>query len=223
MCLSVSTSLAWLELNNPEECGTGLQMKCWWQVIYNYYSSACACSVTTLLTLCDPVDCSPPGSSVCGILQPRILESAAMPSLGTFPTQRSSLRLLECRQILHCWATGEAPIIAVSQVLIYQNKVYLFLTLPFDCLLFSPLLIKHFSKITAVWPNFWTVYDSFSNFTLVILKIVFEKNCYTLSSDLKLLEHYITEFKTFKQTKTELQEKNDTRKLICDKGVVARI
>ena len=26
------------------------------------------------LTLCDPVDCSPPGSSVHGILQARILE-----------------------------------------------------------------------------------------------------------------------------------------------------
>ena len=30
-------------------------------------------------TLCDPVDCSPPGSSVLGILQARILEWAAMP------------------------------------------------------------------------------------------------------------------------------------------------
>ena len=31
-------------------------------------------------TLCDPMDCSPPGSSVHGILQARILEWAAMPS-----------------------------------------------------------------------------------------------------------------------------------------------
>ena len=30
--------------------------------------------------LCDPVDCSPPGSSVHGILQARILEWAVMPS-----------------------------------------------------------------------------------------------------------------------------------------------
>ena len=28
-------------------------------------------------TLCDPMDCSPPGSSVHGILQARILEQAA--------------------------------------------------------------------------------------------------------------------------------------------------
>ena len=31
-------------------------------------------------TLCDPMDCSPPVSSVHGNLQPRILEWAAMPS-----------------------------------------------------------------------------------------------------------------------------------------------
>ena len=79
----------------------------------------CAQSLQSCLTLCDPMGSSPPGSSVRGILQPRILESAAVPSLGAFPTQRSSLRLLDCRQILHCWATGEAPITAVSQVLIY--------------------------------------------------------------------------------------------------------
>ena len=33
-------------------------------------------------TLCDPIDCSPPGSSVHGILQTRILEWVAIPSLG---------------------------------------------------------------------------------------------------------------------------------------------
>ena len=31
-------------------------------------------------TLCDPIDCSPPGFSVHGILQARILEWVAMPS-----------------------------------------------------------------------------------------------------------------------------------------------
>ena len=32
------------------------------------------------LTLCDPLDCSPPGTSVHGVLQARILEWAALPS-----------------------------------------------------------------------------------------------------------------------------------------------
>ena len=39
------------------------------------------CLVTQwCLTLCDPVNCSPPGSSVHGVLQARIPEWAAMPS-----------------------------------------------------------------------------------------------------------------------------------------------
>ena len=41
---------------------------------------------TACPTLCDPMDCSPPGSSVQGILQARILDRVAMPSSrGSFP------------------------------------------------------------------------------------------------------------------------------------------
>ena len=40
------------------------------------------------LTLCDPMDYNPPGSSVQGISQARILEWAAILLQGTFPTQR---------------------------------------------------------------------------------------------------------------------------------------
>ena len=37
------------------------------------------------LTLCDPMDCSPPGSSVLGILQARIPEWVTMPSSSRSP------------------------------------------------------------------------------------------------------------------------------------------
>ena len=64
----------------------------------------CVCLVTQLcLTLCDPMDYSPPGSSVHGILQARILEWVAIPfSRRIFPTQGWNLGLLHCRQILYC-------------------------------------------------------------------------------------------------------------------------
>ena len=43
----------------------------------------CCCLVAQLCpTLCDPMDCSPPGSSVHGILRARILERVAKPSSG---------------------------------------------------------------------------------------------------------------------------------------------
>ena len=39
---------------------------------------AAAASLQSCLTLCDPIDCSPPGSPVPGILQARTLEWAAI-------------------------------------------------------------------------------------------------------------------------------------------------
>ena len=49
------------------------------------------CLVTKLCpTLCDPMDCSPTGSSVRGIFQARILEWVAI----SFPIQGLNLRLL---------------------------------------------------------------------------------------------------------------------------------
>ena len=53
------------------------------------------------LTLCNPMDCSPPGSSVHGILQARILELVAVLfSSGSFQS-RSNLGLLHYRQVLY--------------------------------------------------------------------------------------------------------------------------
>ena len=61
---------------------------------------ACAKSLQSCPTLCNPIDCGLPGSSVHGILQARILEQVAMPSLqGMFVTQGSNPCLL-C--LLHC-------------------------------------------------------------------------------------------------------------------------
>ena len=52
-------------------------------ILYITYITLCAvlCLVThSCPTLCNPMDYSPPGSSVHGILQARILEWVAMPS-----------------------------------------------------------------------------------------------------------------------------------------------
>ena len=50
------------------------------------YAYTCCCIVAlSCLTLCDPMDYSPPDSSVHGILQARILEWVAMPPPGDLP------------------------------------------------------------------------------------------------------------------------------------------
>ena len=51
-----------------------------WIKTGHIYACVCAQSLQSCLTLCNPVDCSPPGSSVYGILQARILEWVATSS-----------------------------------------------------------------------------------------------------------------------------------------------
>ena len=54
------------------------------------------------LTLCDPVECSPPGSSVHGILQARILKWVAIPfARGSSWPRDQAQGLLHCRQMLY--------------------------------------------------------------------------------------------------------------------------
>ena len=55
----------------------------------------CVCSVVqSCLTLCDPMYCSTPGSSVHGIFQAIILEQFTISIPGIFPIQGSNLSLL---------------------------------------------------------------------------------------------------------------------------------
>ena len=60
----------------------------------NYQLCVCARSC---LTLCDPMDCSPPGSSVHGILQARIREWVAVPSSreSSRPRDRTCISCLQ--------------------------------------------------------------------------------------------------------------------------------
>ena len=71
-------------------------------------------------TLCNPIDCSPPGSSVHGISQAGILEGVAIPfSRGSSQlrdrTQVSCIagNLLHCRQILYCLSYMEGHVLAM--------------------------------------------------------------------------------------------------------------
>ena len=64
-------------------------------------------SLQSCLTLWDPINCSPPGSSVHEILQARILEWVAIPSSrGPSPPRNQTAGLL-C--LLH-WQVGSSPL-----------------------------------------------------------------------------------------------------------------
>ena len=49
------------------------------------FSCVCVLFTQSCPTLCDPMDCSPPGSSVQGVLQARILEWVAIPFSRDLP------------------------------------------------------------------------------------------------------------------------------------------
>ena len=67
---------------------------------------ACAKSFQLCTTLCDPVDCSPPGSSVHGDSPGKSTGVGCHALLqGIFPTQGSNLHLLH---LLH-WQVGSLP------------------------------------------------------------------------------------------------------------------
>ena len=78
-------------LLNSQSFSFGEVWKTWWNVVTVVWV------VLSYLTLCQPLDCSPSGSSVHVILQARILEWVA----GVFPTQESNQGLLYRRQILY--------------------------------------------------------------------------------------------------------------------------
>ena len=64
------------------------------------------------------MDCSPPGSSVHGILQTRILQWIAVPSSwGSSWWNPGLLQLLHCSRILYCWDTGEVQFIFICMLI----------------------------------------------------------------------------------------------------------
>ena len=101
------------------------------------------------LTLCEPLDCSPPGSSVHGILQ-RV--GCHVLLQGIFPTQRSNPCLL-C--LLH-WQAGSLPLAPLGNVLqIFLNLVSLFLLPLWPWMPFSYLAdeqIIHHLSLTYFFP-----------------------------------------------------------------------
>ena len=83
-----------------------------WRVNTSYLLECC-CLVTKLCpALCDSMDCRPPGSSVHGISQARILEWVAI-SISRGSSQPRGWTHISCigKWILYCWATRETHLL----------------------------------------------------------------------------------------------------------------
>ena len=102
----------------------------------------CAKLRQSCLSLCNPLDCSLPGSSVLGILQARILEWVACPPPGDLPTQGSNPHLqclLHWQAVLYHQCHLGSPIIFLTyhQILIIvllTNPLLLLFLISDECL-----------------------------------------------------------------------------------------
>ena len=106
----------WATVHGVTKSWTRLSMYACRYAIRNVFSYVCAelCLVTQLCpTLCDPMGCSPPGSSVHGIFQARILEWVVTPhSRGSSqPRGQTPVSCISSigRWILYHYATWEPP------------------------------------------------------------------------------------------------------------------
>ena len=94
--------------NNPHFLGLLGQFG---EMVPGNHIASCLCmrakSLQSCPTLCNPMDCSPPGSSVQGILQARILEWVSMLSsrVSSQPGDRTCISCVSCidRQVLYHW------------------------------------------------------------------------------------------------------------------------
>ena len=108
-------------------------------------------------TLYDPMDCGPPGSSVHGSLQARILECVAMPSSrgSSQPRDRTWVSCIG-RQILYHWASREAFISFLISFFSHSVSVCQFCCYIFECTYYF-VYLKHFIgveliyKVVLVW------------------------------------------------------------------------
>ena len=93
-------------------------------------------------TLCDPMVCSPPGSSFHGVLQARILESVAMFSSreSSWPGDQTHISSISCtgRWILYHLCHLGSPIFLVYLILLCLILLCVFLEIRSHIFLCSP-------------------------------------------------------------------------------------
>ena len=81
----------------------------WIWLLCKIYVKVKVLAALSCLTLCDPMNCCSPGSSVHGILQPRILEWVAFPFSRGYsqPRDRTQVSCIAGRHF-NLWATRES-------------------------------------------------------------------------------------------------------------------
>ena len=128
------------------------------------WKRVCVCEVAqSCPTLCDPVDCSPPGSSVHEILQARILEWVAISfSRGSSrPRDRTQVSRIAGRRF-NLWATREAQMhvfICITELLCRTPVT--------NIANYAPCKIKKWIEWMCVWMDCVSIYVCICVYTYI--------------------------------------------------------
>ena len=102
---------AWKVVDFPYFCLNSITFEYLWASFHGFNEKKK--SLQLCLTLCDPTDCSPPGSSVHGVLQARTLEWAAIPfSRGSSRPRDWTWVSWTASGACAVWVAREAPLIS---------------------------------------------------------------------------------------------------------------
>ena len=110
--------------------------------------------------MCDPMDCSPPGPSVHGIHQARILEWVAMYSsrVSSRPRDRTRVSYISCtgRWVLYHERHLESPFIYYSASKYLVSSFFLKYTslLLLFYLYYFPVIKKYLNSLVTLWASF---------------------------------------------------------------------
>ena len=121
----------------------------------------------SLMTLCDPLGCSPPGFSAHRIFQARILEWVAVSfsRRSSQPRDQTRISYNSCigKQILYHWAGWEVPIIYLFQIAGFPNSFLYNKQKPqmMHCIQLQVSLVSfklEVSSLFSSWPwHYWRV------------------------------------------------------------------
>ena len=100
-CVCGGAQCKWCDFAHWHQCGKTLHF--WTMISSTKWKSKVKVLVTQLYpTLCDPMDCSPPGSSAHDILLERTLRLVAIPFSRWSSLSRDWTWVSHCRWILYC-------------------------------------------------------------------------------------------------------------------------
>ena len=112
-------------------------------ILYTPLACVHANSLQSCPTLCDPMDCSPPGSSVHGILQARLKWVAMSSSKGSSqPRDQTRISYVSCigRRVLYHYCHQGSPICSTENIKLKISAFFQpgFIALYFICLGLGP-------------------------------------------------------------------------------------